>query len=74
VKINPPPWLRATLYIATAVGTPVVLYAQAKGWIGDLELTLWGAEVTVVSALAGFNVTNTAAPEIPAGTEVGEGE
>lgn len=50
--------VRLGAYIFTAVATPVVVYAQAKGWIGDLEMTLWGAEVTVVAALAGFNVFN----------------
>ena len=49
------PW-RLGLYIATLVGTPVVVYHQAKGYIGDLELGLWGAEVTAVTGLAALNV------------------
>jgi len=49
------PW-RIALYCLNALGTPVVVYARAKGWIGDLEMTLWGAEVTGAFALAGLNV------------------
>jgi len=57
VNINPSPAIRRALYVLTAVGTPVVVYLQAKGVIGPTEVALWGAEVTVVSAMAGFNVT-----------------
>ena len=56
MTINPSRRVRAVLYIATLIGTPVVVYLQAKGYIGDLELGLWGAEVTAVSALAALNV------------------
>ena len=55
MTLNPSRRVRAILYVATLVGTPVVVYLQAKGVIGDLELTLWGAEVTAVSAMAALN-------------------
>lgn len=55
MRINPPRRVRAALYVLTAVGTPVVAYLKAKGYIGDLELTLWAAEVTVVNGLAALN-------------------
>lgn len=48
------PRRRRIVYAFTAIGTPVVIYAKAKGWIGDLELALWGAEVTAISAMAGI--------------------
>ncbi len=57
MTLNLPAKVRATLYVITAVGTPVVAYLAAKTIIGDLEVVLWSAEVTVVSALAAFNVT-----------------
>ena len=57
MNINPSPGVRKALYALTAIGTPVVVYLQAKGVIGPTEVALWGAEVTVVSAMAGFNVT-----------------
>ncbi len=50
------PKVRVLLYVLTVIGTPVVVYLKAKGIIGDLELILWGAEVTAVSGLAAFNV------------------
>ena len=59
MNINPSPTIRRALYVLTAVGTPVVAYLQAEGIIGPTEVALWGAEVTVVSAMAGFNVDST---------------
>ena len=63
MKLNPPRRVRAALYVLTAVGTPIAAYLKFKGWIGDPELALWGAEVTVVNGLAALN---TAGPEDPA--------
>ena len=49
------PKVRASLYILTAVGTPVIAYLNATGIIGSLEVSLWSAEVVIVGALAAFN-------------------
>lgn len=49
--------VRTAIYITTGLLTPVVIYLLAKGFIGSLEMTLWGAEVTFVMGLAGFNTT-----------------
>lgn len=57
MQINLPAKVRAALYILTALGTPFVAYLAATGVIGNLEVSLWSAEVTAVSALAAFNVT-----------------
>lgn len=57
MKLNLPYKVRAALYILTAIGTPIVAYLSAKNIVGDLEVVLWSAEVTVVSGLALFNVT-----------------
>lgn len=57
MKIKLPYKVRATLYVLTALGTPFVAYLLAKGFIGELEVALWSAEVAVVSAIAAFNVT-----------------
>lgn len=56
MKLNLPASVRATLYVLTAVGTPVLAYLFAKGYIGELEVTLWAAEVSVVNTLAALNV------------------
>lgn len=56
MKVNPSPNVRKALYLLTLVGTPVVAYLKAKHVLGDLEMTLWSAEVTVVSGLAALNV------------------
>lgn len=57
MKLNPSPKVRVLLYILTALGTPVVAYLLSKEVIGTLEVALWSAEVAVVSAMAGLNVT-----------------
>lgn len=55
MTVTIPPQLRLFLYVFTALGTPVMIYLMAKDYIGDPEMILWGAEVTAISALAGFN-------------------
>ena len=55
MKLNPSRRVRAAIYLVNVVGTPVVAYALAKGWIGVGEVTLWGTEATAAFALAGLN-------------------
>jgi len=55
VKINIPFRYRVAIYLANVLGTPVVVYLRAKGIIGDLELTLWGAEIAAAFVVAGLN-------------------
>ncbi len=57
MPLNVPYRIRAGLYVLTAIGTPLVAYLLAKNIIGSLEVTLWSAEVAVVSALAAFNTS-----------------
>lgn len=57
MPINVPYKIRAMLYALTALGSPLIAYLLAKGIIGGLEVTLWSAEVAVVSTLAAFNTT-----------------
>lgn len=55
--ITMPCWVRLAVYLVTGLGTPIVMYALAKGWIGELEATLWGAEVAFAMTVAGLNAT-----------------
>ena len=57
MTLNPSRKVRIGVYLFTAVGTPIAVYLQAKGYIGDLEFILWSAEVTVASGLAALNAT-----------------
>lgn len=59
MKINIPFRYRVGIYLANVLGTPVVVYLRAKGIIGDLELTLWGAEIAAAFVVAGLNAGNT---------------
>lgn len=56
VRVNAPKKFRIAVYVVNVLGTPFVAYALAKGWIGELEVQLWAAEVTAMAAMAGFNV------------------
>lgn len=56
MKINPPRWVRLTVYVVTALGTPVMAYLNAKGIIGSLEVGLWSAEVAVATGMAALNI------------------
>jgi len=58
MTFNLPPRARVILYALTALGTPVIAYLFAKDILGELEVVLWGAEVTVVTTMAGLNVSN----------------
>lgn len=62
MPLNPPRRVRAALYVLTAIGTPVVAYLNAKGYIGSLEVGLWSAEVAAASGLAALNTGNTDEP------------
>lgn len=57
MKLNLPYRVRVVAYIATAIGTPIIAYLNARHFIGSLEVALWSAEVAVVGGLAALNVT-----------------
>lgn len=50
--------VRAVLYLLTAIGTPLVAYLNARGIIGQLEVALWSAEVSVIMGMAGLYVSD----------------
>lgn len=56
MQLDIPPRVRVGLYILTALGTPLVAYLQLKNIIGDAEVLLWSAEVTIVSGMAALKV------------------
>lgn len=53
--LNVPYRIRAALYVFTAIGSPIITYLALKNYIGDMEVGLWLAEVTVISGMAAFN-------------------
>lgn len=59
MTLNVPYKARAVLYVLTAIGSPVIAYLAAREIIGELEVALWSAEVTIVAALAAFNTVPT---------------
>lgn len=57
MRVNLPDKARVAIYVLTALGTPVIGYLLTKGYIGELEVTLWGGLVTAVNSMAALNVT-----------------
>jgi len=57
MNVTLPYKVRLGLYIVNAIGSPVMAYLLAKNVIGNLEVSLWAAEMTAVFALAGMNVS-----------------
>lgn len=66
MSFNISPTFRVGIYVLNLLGAPVVVYLRARGVIGDLELTLWGAEVSAMSLLAGVHVPDAPAKVPPA--------
>lgn len=54
------PGLRLSIYLISGLGTPLVAYANTKGWIGKPEVQLWAAEVAAASSIAGVHIRGLA--------------
>ena len=57
MKINLSRKVRAGLYVATGIGSAVVIYLAAKSIIGDAEIALWASLSLFASTVAGFNLS-----------------
>lgn len=59
MTLNLPYKVRFVLYVVTALGTPLVGVLTEQKILPDWAMTLWTAEVAIVSAMAAFNTTPT---------------
>lgn len=59
---------RFGVYAVTVLGTPLVAYANSKGWIGQDEVQLWAAEVAAAGTLAGVHVRSVVRRAQPPGS------
>lgn len=59
MKLNLPPKVRATLYVLTVIGTPIIAFLNVEGYINEAVVNLWFAETTVIAMLAAFNTDVT---------------
>lgn len=57
MRINLPDRARAILYIITAIGTPIMGVLTEQKFLPGWAMTLWTAEVAVITAMAAFNVS-----------------
>lgn len=60
MNLNPPPNVRAVLYLIATFATPTVLWASSEGHIGKALTVLLGAYIAIVTGLA---TANTATKE-----------
>lgn len=56
MTVNIPEKVRIALYVLTALSAPAIAYLNTTGVIGEDEVNLYFAYVTVIAAMAGFNV------------------
>jgi hypothetical protein len=57
MNLNPPPNVRAVIYILVVIGTSVVVPLNAAHVLSDTLLLVWTSVSGAVSLLAGFNVS-----------------
>lgn len=60
-----PDKVRFAIYVISAVGSAVVAYLKAAGYIGDNEVTLWLALAAIASTVSASNVTKQGEKFIP---------
>ena len=69
--LNIPPTVRFVLYLVNAVGSVVVAYLFAKGYVGEPETAAWAGLVAIISGIAAANTSITGAVVVD---EEGAGE
>lgn len=57
MQLNPPPKVRAAIYIVVFMGTAVMVPLHAFGVVNDLIFAVWTSVAGAASALAAINVT-----------------
>lgn len=57
MNINIPRQIRAALYVALMIGSPIVAYLQIEEYIGTNEVALWLALSAAIALMAGLNLT-----------------
>lgn len=72
--INIPPKARFVLYLLSALGSVVVGYLAARGFIGDAELAAWAGVVAIVNGLAAANTNISGDPVVKVRDAVVEGD
>lgn len=55
--MNPSPKVRLVIYLTSGILSLVVAYLQAKGYIGELEVSFWAGVVALVNGLSAYNVS-----------------
>lgn len=57
MNLNPSSKVRLVIYLTSGVGSLVVAYLQAKGYIGEVEVSLWAGVVALVNGLSAYNAS-----------------
>jgi hypothetical protein len=59
MQLNPPPKVRATIYITVVMGTALLLPLHAGEVVRDLWMNVWTSVSAAASLLAALNVSGT---------------
>lgn len=70
MNLNPPRQVRAILYLIATFGTPVAVWAGAKGWLDEPTAVLSGTLLALIMGLATANTAKTPQDERGAGDAV----
>lgn len=60
MQLNPPPKVRATIYVLVVIGTAVLVPLHAGQVVSDLLFNVWTSVSAAASLLAALNVSGTA--------------
>lgn len=57
MQLNPPPKVRAAIYIVVVLGTAALVPLHAAGVVSDTVLAVWTSVSAAASGLAAINVS-----------------
>lgn len=60
MQLNPPPKVRATIYVLVVIGTAVLVPLHAGEVVSDLLFNVWTSVSGAAAFLAALNVTGAA--------------
>lgn len=57
MQLNPPPKVRATIYVVVVLGTAVLVPLHTANAISDVVMNIWTSVTGAASLLAAINIT-----------------
>lgn len=57
MQLNPPPKVRAAIYVLVVMGTAVLVPLNVAGVVNDVVMSVWSSVAAAASLLAALNVS-----------------